>query len=969
MEVLAKLVCFPPLGQLTVIGRKQREIEFTVLLEASKSLPEVAWEVSVWHNCPTKPTEDSNTWENLPLVPSANTPFTLIGASAPISYNYSFSAPLKLDPAPNADNLAYFTIKFRAGPNVPWQWMKDQFGISDGSLLFSQGSQDKLTHTWASSIFGDEHLQQWQITSLQSQAPGATLFKVESKDPIPRNSADDAKYESKIFGSSNTGFCRYMALVRIWSPWLAPRHGERRFHITEDALLCSFLTCEGQHAVLLPINGVNDTVTVFRSDADGHIIVAARNDGRVEGKFEFLAAVSDDFEVANAAVMYEARRIILQSRSSTEQVSLDAAHVKTESIDSTTILISKDDASNGTQSEPKPQWLEEWYDGLTYCTWNSLGQDLTEEKLFVALDDLAANGIHVSGLIIDDNWQSLDGMQGKTSQFQRGWTDFEANNKGFPQGLKPTVAKIKDKHPAISNVAVWHGLHGYWGGISPSGTIAKSYKTIELEKDARTAGGKMLAVDPSDIHQMYDDFYKFLASCGVTSVKTDVQFYLDLITSTADRRAFTTAYQSAWTTAHLRHFSGKAISCMSQIPQILFQSFLAVNTPRILLRNSDDFFPTIPASHPWHIFCNAHNALFVQHLNVLPDWDMFQTSHPYSSFHAAARCVSGGPIYITDTPGDHDLDLIAQFTAQNVRGQTVILRPSVVGKTIDIYDPYYEGRILKVGTYNGAAQTGNGILGLFNVSDHEISALIPITDFPGVHAASSEEDMRFKSGPSGQFLIRSHVKGQISQPITPTAPTSPSNLTLVTLPIRGYDILTVHPIYEFSFSTAIAEPQPHRHPASTTAPTKRNPIPTSIAILGLLGKMTGACAITSTYFEPYNSSSSKNLRMYISLKALGTLGIWMSDLGERSVEEGFLVTILGKVVPRERVERKILGDAGCRTEEDDSKAKAGVLEIDLLGAWKDMGLESRWSNEVSVGVFIHSGMGKEGDGDDRGEEL
>src|SRR5271163_4632165 len=89
----------------------------------------------------------------------------------------------------------------------------------------------------------------------------------------------------------------------------------------------------------------------------------------------------------------------------------------------------------------------------------------------------------------------------------------------------------------------------------------------------------------------------------------------------------------------------------------IFHSFLHTTTPRIMLRNSDDFFPDIPSSHPWHVFCNAHNALLVQHLNVLPDWDMFQTSHPYSGFHAAARCISGGPIYITDSPGQHNVSL------------------------------------------------------------------------------------------------------------------------------------------------------------------------------------------------------------------------------------------------------------------------------------------------------------------------
>ncbi len=46
-------------------------------------------------------------------------------------------------------------------------------------------------------------------------------------------------------------------------------------------------------------------------------------------------------------------------------------------------------------------------DGLSYCTWNGIGQHLTEQKLFDALESLAKNEINISNLIIDDNWQSL----------------------------------------------------------------------------------------------------------------------------------------------------------------------------------------------------------------------------------------------------------------------------------------------------------------------------------------------------------------------------------------------------------------------------------------------------------------------------------------------------------------------------------------------------------------------------------
>ena len=134
----------------------------------------------------------------------------------------------------------------------------------------------------------------------------------------------------------------------------------------------------------------------------------------------------------------------------------------------------------------------------------------------------------------------------------------------------------------------------------------------------------MTVVVAEEAKRMYDDFYTFLSASGIDSVKTDAQFFVDLVQGAEDRRALTTAYQDAWTVAYLRHFSNRAISCMSQNPQMLFHSQLPNHRSPILVRNSDDFFPLIERSHPWHVYCNAYNALLTQHLNVLPDWDMFQ---------------------------------------------------------------------------------------------------------------------------------------------------------------------------------------------------------------------------------------------------------------------------------------------------------------------------------------------------------
>lgn len=37
---------------------------------------------------------------------------------------------------------------------------------------------------------------------------------------------------------------------------------------------------------------------------------------------------------------------------------------------------------------------------------------------------------------------------------------------------------------------------------------------------------------------------------------------------------------------------------------------------------------------------------------------MFQSTHPCAAFHAASRAISGGPIYVSDTVGKHNFDLL-----------------------------------------------------------------------------------------------------------------------------------------------------------------------------------------------------------------------------------------------------------------------------------------------------------------------
>lgn len=90
---------------------------------------------------------------------------------------------------------------------------------------------------------------------------------------------------------------------------------------------------------------------------------------------------------------------------------------------------------------------------------NGIGQKLTEDKIFEALDSLKDNGVNISNLIIDDNWQSLNHEGG--DQFENAMTEFEATKTGFPRGLKATVSDVRKNHPKLKHIAVWHALVSY----------------------------------------------------------------------------------------------------------------------------------------------------------------------------------------------------------------------------------------------------------------------------------------------------------------------------------------------------------------------------------------------------------------------------------------------------------------------------------------------------------------------------
>ncbi|KAF1942148.1 glycoside hydrolase [Clathrospora elynae] len=862
----AALSCHPPLGQTTTIASDRDSVRFTVLIESSAG-SEKTWEVALWHNL-----ESQDKWTSSSLEPNTEPSVTVIKATqAGVRCQY-FTIDLYGRPK-HGGSLSY-TVTFRAAEDEPWKWANEQFSTSDGRLIYQspQPLEDNLTYYL-------DHLPPFlTISKEQSDTPDTLLWSITY--PVNAASGKTPGHSSEKLGRP-TNLSRWFAEIRLWGPWIAPRQGKERFQPDKEAILAAFERHDGSHLVVLAVSGVDEVLTTMNHDGDGMIVMNSNNDSKKDGIVRVVAAVGKKLEDAVAASMYYARKLVMAYDASTGEI---------------------DTEMKALIDDFKPQWLENWYDGLSYCTWNGLGQKLTEEKIFNALESLSKNEINISNLIIDDNWQSLNTDSG--DQFDNAWMEFEANKKGFPRGLKATISDIRSKYKHIRHVAVWHAIFGYWGGIAPGGQIAKDYKTTVVELKDGVAGGKVMVVAEDDVDRFYKDFYQFLFSCGIDSVKTDGQFFLDELKDADDRRHLIKSYQDAWSISQLRYFSARAISCMSQAPPLIFHSQLPSNKPRVLLRNSDDFFPEVPASHPWHIFCNAHNSILTQYLNILPDWDMFQTSHDYAAFHAAGRCVSGGPIYITDVPGQHDINLIGQMTGNSPRGNTVILRPQTVGKSTSAYNAYDDAVLLKVTTYVGMAHTGVSILGVFNCTPKPLTELIGLDAFPGAE--------------KGSYIIRSHTDGQVSKP---TSVATNAAFVHLELQVRGWEILSAFPLHSFTLE--------REHPG-------KGPEDISVANLGILGKMTGAAAIINT--DSYIDRSSGRLRIWTSLKVLGIYGIYISDLPQRSIENDFFAVLFGRPIP-----------AHCASV---SKECENVLEIDTVRAWKETDSKASWSNEVAVEVFI-----------------
>ncbi|XP_058102945.1 probable galactinol--sucrose galactosyltransferase 6 [Magnolia sinica] len=534
-------------------------------------------------------------------------------------------------------------------------------------------------------------------------------------------------------------------------------------------------------------------------------------------------------------------------------------------------------------------------DYFGWCTWDAFYQDVTQEGVESGLQSLAAGGTPPKFVIIDDGWQSV-GTDPQPDQKELDYkplprlTNIKENNKFQTRddpsiGIQNIVKIAKEKY-GLKYVYVWHAITGYWGGVRPGVQGMEQYGSKMqyplisqgvaendpgMKTEVMTLQGLGL-VNPKNVYRFYNELHGYLASAAVDGVKVDVQCILETLgAGLGGRVQLTRQYHQALDASIAKNFPDNGcIACMSHNTDALYCS-----KQTAVVRASDDFFPRDPMSHTIHIAAVAYNSIFLGEF-MQPDWDMFHSLHPAAEYHASARAISGGPIYVSDKPGEHNFELLKKL----VLPDGSILRARLPGRpTRDCLfaDPTRDGvSLLKIWNMNKYT----GVLGVYNCQGAAWSSIEKKNVFHHTQAevlscAVSGRDVHLLSEASidpdwnGDCIIYRHRgRDLVCLPNSAVLP--------VSLKVLEHEIFTISPIKVFM-------------PGFSFAPLGLvDMFNAGGAIQGLRYQVGDCAALTELdsgfmgeangiSLQPFENRSSEAVgTVFMEVKGCGTLGAYLS---------------------------------------------------------------------------------------------
>lgn len=324
-------------------------------------------------------------------------------------------------------------------------------------------------------------------------------------------------------------------------------------------------------------------------------------------------------------------------------------------------------AALGTFLLKKEKKSSSFIDHFGYCTYNAFGSDVTHDNILAVEKSFCEQDVKLGFLIADEGW--MIGKDGKLASFY-------ANPEKFPYGLGKTVEICKQEY-GLKKFFCWHTYSGYWKGLDSE--VFTQYAIVNepfgipdrLRSDSvdqafsATAGDDFYPMNIADqesgicyknVSSVYRDFYLALKEQKVDGTKIDAMTWSEAFAEGRGGRVnVMKKLLRAIESASDEVFDGEHINCSSCSNDF----FMNIGTGTVT-RTSCDYMPDKPLTHGAHVQDNAFVGFWVQPI-VTADWDMFESGSEWGEYHAAARSVSGGPVYCTDRPEKIDYALIRKL--------------------------------------------------------------------------------------------------------------------------------------------------------------------------------------------------------------------------------------------------------------------------------------------------------------------
>jgi hypothetical protein len=315
---------------------------------------------------------------------------------------------------------------------------------------------------------------------------------------------------------------------------------------------------------------------------------------------------------------------------------------------------------------------------IGWCTWNASanGKNLNEDLLLKAAKSFSDNHFPLRWILIDDGW-----FQNRDRRLQ----SFYPNPRQFPNGFKPAIDKLR-KNYGIKYMGVWHTINGLWNGIDPASELGKRFApamftwTQRVNPDRDSAGTySFIRPDSDSLSLFYDEWHRYLKDEGFDFVKVDNQVVIERMArnnypifslSDSIHRAL---YQSV-----NKYFDGAILNCMDMTAEAYFNFGSTA-----VARSEEDYFPYETGetynlqrgNAAAHVLQAIYNSIYFGQM-VYPDFDIFQSHNPNAVFHAIARAINCGPIYITDNVGEQNFSVLRPLVYSDgriIRSETPLL--------------------------------------------------------------------------------------------------------------------------------------------------------------------------------------------------------------------------------------------------------------------------------------------------------